>query len=194
MDRMLRVHWMRAYRRASVIALVIALAAMALFVLASTAAHAGELVPSVGLTRSVDSDETKSYVGVALRGWLIPSLVQSELGVAYRSEELFAGSLKEKMIPVTASLLLRPVRGLHADAGAGWYHTKLDYENPALSDETTQDFGVHVGGGIQVPLAPGVALDMTGRYVFLEDQESKLVPTKFNPDFWTMTLGLAVGF
>jgi opacity protein-like surface antigen len=194
MDRVSRGDSVRAYVRALVIAMVVALAAMLLLLWASTAARAGELVPSVGLTRSVDSDETKSYLGVALRGWLIPSLVQSELGVAYRSEELFNGSLKQTMIPVTASLLLRPVPGLHADGGAGWYHTKLDYENPLLSDETTQEFGVHVGGGIQVPLAPGAALDMTGRYVFLEDQESKLVPAKFDPDFWTMTLGLALRF
>lgn len=192
MERMSRADSERAYRRASAVALAIGLAA--LLVLASSAARAGELVPSIGLTRSADSDETKSYLGLAMRGWLIPPLIQTEIGIAYRSEELFGGSLKEKMIPVTASLLLRPGRILHADGGAGWYHTKLDYENPALSDETTQKFGVHVGGGIQVPLGTTAALDMTGRYVFLEDQESKLVPTKFDPDFWTMTLGLALRF
>src|SRR5437867_2055355 len=130
----LRLDSKRARRRASAIALI----ATALFMISATAATATELVPSVGLTRSADSDVTKSYVGVAMRGWLVPAVIQSEIGVAYRSEELYGGSLREKMIPVTASLLFRPVRTMHADGGVGWYHTKLDYQHPSLSDGSTQ--------------------------------------------------------
>jgi hypothetical protein len=76
----------------------------------------------------------------------------------------------------------------------GWYHTNYDYavNTPTLADETRQQFGVHVGGGLEMPIAPGAALDLTGRYVFMESQESKLVPTKFDPDFWSMSLGLAL--
>lgn len=43
-------------------------------------------------------------------------------------------------------------------------------------------------------MAPRAALDLTGRYVFMKDQESRLVPETFNPDFWTMSLGLALKF
>jgi len=156
-------------------------------------ARAAEIIPSVGLTRATDADETKSNVGLALRSSLAGPVLQSEIGISYRSEQRYDGALKVKMIPVTASLLLRPVPTLHADAGVGWYHTKYDYaEGPlAPSDETKQQFGVHLGGGLQVPIAPRAAIDLTGRYVFMKDQESKLVPTTFDPDFWTMSLGLA---
>ena len=154
----------------------------------------GEIVPSVGLTRAVDSDDTKSNLGLALRGNLAGPVVQTELGVSYRKEERFDGGLELKMIPITASLLVRPVPLLHADVGAGWYNTKFDYASPLLEDETKQEFGVHLGGGLQAPIAPRLALDLTGRYVFMRDQESKLVPEKFDPDFWSMSAGLAIGF
>ncbi|HET9950881.1 MAG TPA: outer membrane beta-barrel protein [Candidatus Eisenbacteria bacterium] len=159
----------------------------------ATAARAVELVPSYGLTRATDGDQTKSNVGLALRTGLAGPVLQSEIGVSYRSEEYYDGALKVKMIPVTASLLVRPIPSLHADAGVGWYHTNYDYaaSAPALSDETKQQFGVHLGGGLEMPLAPKMALDLTGRYVFMESQESKLIPTTFDPDFWSMSLGLA---
>jgi opacity protein-like surface antigen len=96
------------------------------------------------------------------------------------------------MWPVTASLYLRPVPALYAGAGVGWYHTTFDYASGVpLADETHQDFGVHVGGGFQVPLGAGAAVDLNGRYVMLRDQDSHLVPEKFNPDFWTTSIGLA---
>lgn len=163
--------------------------------LSGPVSRAGEIVPSIGLTRAVDSDATKSNLGLALRGNLAGPMVQAELGVSYRREEYFDGGLSVRMIPVTASLLVRPVPTLHAGVGAGWYHAKYDYADALLlADETKQQFGVHLGGGLQVPVAPRAALDLTGRYVFMKDQESKLVPQKFNPDFWTMSLGLAFKF
>jgi len=179
-------------------AAILLLAAVAVLVLlgaaaviGATSAHAAEIVPSIGLTRATDGDETKSNVGLALRGNLAGPVLQSEIGVSYRSEQYFDGALKAKMIPVTASLLVRPIPEVHGDVGVGWYHTKYDYAAP-IADETKQEFGVHVGGGLEVPIAPRAAFDLTGRYVFMKDQESKLVPETFDPDFWTMSLGLAL--
>ena len=157
-------------------------------------ARGAELVPSYGLTRATDGDETKSNVGLAFRTGIAGPVLQTELGVSYRSEQYYDGALKVKMVPVTASLLVRPIPAIHADAGVGWYHTNFDYaaSSPLLTDETRQDFGVHVGGGLEMPLAPKAAIDLTGRYVFMQSQESKLVPTTFDPDFWSMSLGLAI--
>ena len=77
----------------------------------------------------------------------------------------------------------------------GWYHTTLDYSDALpFENETSQEFGVHVGGGVQVPITPGAGLDLNGRYVFMRDQESQLIPSEFNPDFWTTSLGLAIKF
>jgi opacity protein-like surface antigen len=158
-------------------------------------ASAAELIPSVGLTRSVDSDDTESLLGLALRGSLISDVVKTEIGAQYRSESLSGGDVSVRQWPVTASLWLSPVSSLYAGAGVGWYHTTYDYEDElGLDDNTTQDFGVHVGGGLRVPVFPQAALDLQGRYVFLQDQESQLVPESFDPDFWSLSLGLAIGF
>jgi len=167
---------------------------MTLSIVAGTA-HAGEIIPSIGLSRTLDGDnDARVFGGVAFRGHLAPILL-SEIGVAYRSESYFDDQLQVRMWPVTASLYLSPVPALYAGAGVGWYNTTFDYDSALpIRDETSQEFGVHVGGGLQVPLAPSAAVDLNGRYVFMRDQESPLVPESFDPDFWSTTLGLAFKF
>src|SRR5467141_2034823 len=156
---------------------------------------ATEIIPSVGMTRSVDTDETKSEVGLALRGSFVPSLLDVELKGQYRKQDRFNGTLTEKMWPVTASLWLTPLRTLYAGGGVGWYHTTLENNAPStLPDETHQKFGVHAGGGIRVPVASSVAFDLNGRYVWLENQDTVSIPQKFNRDCWYMSLGLAFRF
>jgi len=158
-------------------------------------ASAAEIIPSVGLTRSVESDDTESLLGLALRGSLISDVVKTEIGAQYRSESLSGGDVSVRQWPVTASLWLSPVPSLYAGAGVGWYHTTYDYEDElGVDDNTTQEFGVHVGGGMRVPVFSQAALDLQGRYVFLQDQESQLVPESFDPSFWSLSLGLAIGF
>lgn len=157
--------------------------------------RAAEIVPSYGLTRSVDGgDEVKGMFGLALRGTLVPNLLQSEIGAGYRTEDMSGGALHVRQWPITASLLVSPMNLIYAGAGVGWYHTTYDYEDETLEDDTVQKFGVHVGGGLKVPLAPRVALDLSGRYVKLQDQESRLIPEKFDPSFWTLSAGLALKF
>jgi hypothetical protein len=168
-------------------------AALALAV--SPAAAASEIVPSVGLTRAVDNDGDANVFGsLAFRHRLAPVLL-SEIDISYRSEDYFDDMLHVRMWPVTASLYLSPVPALYAGAGVGWYNVTFDYENDLLfEDDTSQEFGVHVGGGLQVPLAPSAAVDLNGRYVFMQEQESPLVPDEFDPDFWATRLGLAFKF
>lgn len=157
-------------------------------------ARATELVPSFGLTRTVDSDEANSNFGLALRGNLAGPVLQTGLAGSYRSQTYADGAIKARMIPVTASILVQPIPVIHADAGVGWYHTKYEYPDVpgSPSDNTIQQFGVHVGGGLEVPVAPKAALDLTGRYIFLENQESEIIPQTFDPDFWSMALGLSI--
>lgn len=169
-------------------------AGLAAAMLCAGTAGAAEVIPSVGMTRSVDSDATKSLIGLALRGAVIPRVLDTEIAVGYRNESYSDGALDVKQVPVTASLLLTPIPSLYGGAGVGWYNTRYDYRDPLLKDETKQRFGVHVEGGVQVPLAPSVALDLGGRYAFLEKQESLAIPQKFNPDFWTLSLGMAFRF
>lgn len=156
--------------------------------------QAGEIVPSLGITKSVDDgSEARLYGGLAFRGRIAPVL-NSEIGIAYRDESL-ADNLKLRMWPLTASLWLTPLPTVYAGGGVGWYHTTLDYdESLPFEDTTEQKFGVHLGGGFGVPLGPTVGLDVQGRYVFLEKAESKLPPQEFDPDYWTTSIGLAIKF
>lgn len=169
--------------------------AFAVVVLLARSAAAGEIVPSLGLSNGVDgAGDSKLYTGLALRDQIAP-LLKGEVALAYRSESRYDGELTVRSWPITTSLYLTPVPALYAGAGVGWYQTTFDYEHnlPGLPDETKQLFGVHLGGGVEVPAGPA-AIDLNGRYVMLRDQQSRLVPEEFNPDFWTMSLGLALRF
>lgn len=177
--------------------LVGGLLVLALGLLGFSSVHAGELIPSIGLTRSVHgtSDQAKAYYGIAFREQIAP-LLKSEIGVAYRSEKPLGNDLEVRTWPVTASLWLNPLPTVYAGGGVGWYHTTYDYNQtalPAVQDVTHQDFGVHLGGGLEIPLGPA-AVDLNGRYVFLKKQDSALPPYQYDPDFWTTTLGVAFKF
>lgn len=176
-------------------ALIGALFLLALILLGANAARAAQLVPSIGMTRAVDGDDqTKMSGGLALRNNLLPMLM-TEIGASYRNDEYFNGDLNVRQWPVTASLYVTPIPALYAGGGAGWYHTTFDYaEGLGISNKTEEKFGVHLGGGLQIPLAPMAALDFGGRYVFMQKQESPLIPEKFSPDFWTTSMGLAIKF
>jgi len=179
--------------RAATLTLILACAGA---LLVSTPAVAGQIVPSVGLTRSADGNQTKASLGLALRGGLAPPFLSTEIGAAYRQDEIAGGDVSVRMWPITASLLVSPVPTLYGRVGAGWYHTTYRNETgPTAQSVTEEDFGPHVGGGLRVPLARAAAVELDGRYVFLQDQEdSRLIPERFDPSFWTLSLGLAIGF
>jgi opacity protein-like surface antigen len=90
---------------------------------------------------------------------------------------------------------LAPVPGLYAGGGVGFYQVTYDYDQDRIAfdieDRTDQEFGVHVGGGLKVPLAPSTSIDMHGRYVMMQEQDARLVPETFDPDFWNISIGMA---
>ena len=160
------------------------------------AARAAEIVPSVGLSRAASGDgDLKTFAGLALRGSVLP-MVKSEIGVAYRSEPYFGGDLNVRMWPVTASVWLSPLPTLYFGGGAGWYHTTYDYkEGLGLKDQTSQEFGTHLGGGLTIPLVPAIAsLDLNGRYVRMREKDSPIAPGGIKQSFWSTALGIAIKF
>jgi outer membrane protein with beta-barrel domain len=164
--------------------------------LAAPRAHAAEIIPSLGMTRTpTTGDETRLSYGLAVRGNIAPMLA-AEIGMSYRQDKLLNGQVESKQWPLTASLWAKPMPMLYAGGGVGWYNTTLHYPNtPLLASSTTQKFGVHLGGGITLPIVPGVAsADLNGRYVYLGDQQSDLPPNKFKADYWTTSLGVAFHF
>lgn len=156
-----------------------------------------ELIPSLGLTKSTDTgagDATGSG-GLALRAALLPFL-KLEGAVSYRQDSFVGGDVKVRQWPLTASAWFAPLPMVYAGGGVGWYKTTIDFrDNTLLKDATSQKLGVHLGGGVNVPLAPKLALDLNGRYIFMQKNEATLqVPTTFNPDFWNLALGLSIKF
>ena len=174
--------------------LVLILSAVALACFTVRASPAASLVPSVGLTKPVNSSgDAKMSTGLALRSDITPGLM-GEVGISYRSESRFNNQLDVRSWPVTASLYFKP-GPLYVGAGVGWYQTTFAYaDGVPFQDETRQDFGVHVGGGVELPITKAAGLDLNGRYVMMQDQQSRLVPEDFDPDFWAMSLGLAMHF
>ena len=155
-----------------------------------------ELIPSLGVSKAPDANagDAKFSAGFALRAPVLPFL-KLEGGISYRQDSFFDQSLKVRMWPVTVSGWLTPFRMLYAGGGLGWYRTTYDYKSPFLNhDRTTDTIGVHLGGGVLVPLAPKVGLDINGRYVFMQKNNEINLPTTFNPDFWNASLGLAIQF
>ena len=159
-------------------------------------AQAAEIIPSLGMTRTPETgDETKISYGLAVRAPISP-MVSAEIGMSYRKDSMFDGNVESTQWPVTGSLWLKPVPSFYMGGGVGWYNTTLHYPNaPILASSTSQEFGVHLGGGLTLPMVPGVAsLDLNGRYVYLGDQASELPPNQFNANYWTTSLGLALHF
>ncbi|MBI5836801.1 MAG: outer membrane beta-barrel protein [Candidatus Eisenbacteria bacterium] len=161
----------------------------------TSAAPGGQLIPSVGMTRSVDGDQARASVGIAARAPLMPGLLDAELGVSYRSQQYYGGTMTVRSWPLTASAWLTPMRPLYAGGGVGWYNTSYRYSAGSPGeDRTTQKLGLHLGGGMQLPLGRSVALDASGRYIFLGKEDSGLFPDKYNPDSWVTSVGLAIRF
>ena len=160
-------------------------------------ARAVELIPSFGMTKSTDANAVNASGsgGLALRASLLPFL-KLEGGIGYRQDSFTGPDLKVRQWPVAASLWVSPLPMVYAGGGVGWYKTTLDYrDNLIVKDSTSQRVGVHVGGGVDLPLGPKLALDLNGRYIFMQKNKATLtVPTSFNPDFWNLGLGLAIRF
>lgn len=182
-------------RRTSAARFFIAALLVGVFVSASTGvAGAVQLIPSLGFTKSTEDNagDGKFNAGLALRAPLLPFL-SAEGGISYRDESLSNGDVTVRMWPVTASLWLTPVPMVYAGGGLGWYRTSYDYHNDLpFEDTTSNDLGIHIGGGLAVPLAPTLGLDLNGRYIFMQENNNVQLPTEFNPGFWSLSLGLAI--
>lgn len=175
-------------------ALIGGIVLLVLVFLGAEMAHSAEVMPSVGIARPTEGGDSKLYTGLALRTSLAP-FVQADLGVAYRKEQFSNNSGTATTWPVTASVWFAPIPFLYAGGGVGWYHTSFSYNGVPLAGTlaaTDQSFGTHVGGGLRMPLAPMVGLDLNGRYVNLQSSGGAGVPSNYDPKFWSVALGLGV--
>ena len=178
-------------------ALIGVIVLLVLIVVGAEIAHSAELIPSAGFSRPADGGTAKVYTGLAMRSSLMP-FIQSEIGVAYRREDVGSVSgASATTWPVTASVWVAPIPFLYAGGGLGWYHTSFSYEGaPAAAAlaTTQQSFGTHVGGGLRMPIAPMLGLDLNARYVILQKKNDSTLPSNYDPKFYSVALGLGVKF
>ena len=169
---------------------------LALLFLGVSFARAAEIVPSIGVSAGSHGGDPQFSTGLALRSTVIP-FVKGELGVAYHrdSYSMSGSTLNSTTWPVTASVWFAPVPFVYAGGGAGWYHSTVSLAGaPVVASVTEQAFGTHVGGGLRMPVAPLIALDLNARYVVLQKRTNSLTSATYDPSFWTAALGLAVKF
>jgi opacity protein-like surface antigen len=185
---------MRPYRSLSKVLLGSMVCASLLFCMHG-AAHAAQIVPSIGISQSQDGGDNEVMYGLALRNGLLPR-TQAEIQVGYRKETYeFAGqSFDLNTTPVTLSLWASPVPMLYAGGGVGAYIQSIKYGNNVYPASNETQFGAHLGGGVRFSMTPMVGIDLQGRYVFMKDQANQLASGDFNPSFWTLQAGLAIGF
>jgi hypothetical protein len=160
-----------------------------------TRAGAMDLIPSFGLTKSTDvnAGNASGFGGLALRMPMLPFL-KAEAGIGYRQDEISGGDLTVRQWPVTASAWVSPLPMFYAGGGLGWYRTTYDYSSALpYKDSTSLQTGIHLGGGVTVPLGPSMGLDFNGRYIFMQsDNNNVQFPTTFDPNYWSTTLGLVI--
>ncbi|MFN0149342.1 MAG: outer membrane protein [bacterium] len=136
------------------------------------------------------TDEVTHMGGVMAR--LRGSAMAIEGAVDYRNEDL-AGDIDLKSWPITASLLVYPLPMLYGLAGVGWYKTTLDFPSELnIDDQTSDDFGYHVGAGFEAPLAPAVSLTGDVRWQFIDHEFSEIPDAigEVDSDAWTINAGL----
>jgi opacity protein-like surface antigen len=172
-----------------------ALVIVALTINGARAAHAFQIVPSIGISQAVDGGDNRTMMAVALRNGFLPR-TQIEIQAGYRSEErsIAGQSFEVKTVPLTLSLWASPVPMLYAGGGIGAYLEGIEYEGNVYPSNNETQFGAHLGGGLHFPLLPVVGLDLQGRYVFLSEKSTELASGDFDPSFWTLSAGVSIGF
>lgn len=154
------------------------------------------LGPNLGIQKAEDADESKYLVGATMRVRLMSAL-GAEGSINYRQEEFEGGAVEVKSWPVTVTGLLYPLPILYGGVGAGWYNTTFDfnevYNNLGYQDRTEQEFGWHLGTGLELPLGSSASVFGDVRWVFL-DYEFENLPSAViddvEADFYSINVGL----
>ncbi len=164
-----------------------------IFIAASSiSAQSFSIGPQISFLKSTDADNSVIMPAVAARLDLLNFGIEGSIG--YKSEEYGDGMIKTTSYPVLLTGMLGVFPFIHAEAGIGWYNTKIDYDEALVqlgsNDETKQEIGYHIGAGAEIPLGNAI---LTGdlRYVFLDvdfNNTSKLFSTKSN--YYTICIGL----
>jgi len=151
------------------------------------------LGPQAGFYKASDADNWSMMGGLACRVKLTPVL-GAEASVNYRQETYANDALTVKSWPVMVTGLIYPIPFAYGAIGGGWYNVTYDFNQnklPSFTDESTQRFGWHFGGGVELPVGTSMKLIGDIRYVFL-DYNFQQIPgsTNLKSDFAVIMVGL----
>ncbi len=151
------------------------------------------LGPQLGYQRATDADQGNLMGGVAWRFKLTPSF-GLEASINYRQETYANDALTVRNWPIMVTGLFYPLPIIYGAIGAGWYSVTFDYNQdkiPLAQDETTQEFGWHFGGGVELPISPSFIVTSDIRYVFLNYNFDEIPGVgDMNSNFFIITAGL----
>ena len=149
---------------------------LVLLPLTTYSAEGGKLGVGIrgGWYKSQDADQGKVYGGIQARWRVLPALSIEGL-VDYRYEQSFPNNRKITSYPVLVSALFYPIPESKISpyllAGAGWYYSKLEDRSGST---WTNDFGVHAGAGVDIPLSPMITFNADLRYYILDINDQKV--------------------
>lgn len=152
--------------------------------------------PLLGWQKSSSADNGSLIPGIALR-LRVSNAIGLEGSISYRSEEYANGALSVKTWPIMITGMIYPLQYFYGALGIGWYNTSFDYGDQQLSqtltNNTQQNFGWHLGAGLEVPVTETINITSDIRYVLLNydfgDLERAANSGDLISNFFVITLG-----
>jgi len=152
--------------------------------------------PRVGYIEAQDADNGTWLIGAQVR-WHILNILAVEASIDFHREEYSNGDVEVFTIPIQFSAIvylpvdwkIRP----YAVGGIGWYVTSTSFDSSLnTSDDTTSEFGIHLGIGAEWELSPSMSLDFDFRYLFI-DEPPHVGDSNFDSIMLTIGLNFKLG-
>ncbi len=148
--------------------------------------------PELGYYKAQDAENGEILFGAQAR-LKLSDVVGIEGAIDYRKEKYYDGKVEVTTIPIQVTALLYPIPIAYGAIGAGWYNTTVTV-NTVLgeSDITSQEFGYHFGGGVQIPLNKNLSLSGDIRYVFLNYEFEEFPGEDVDANFFVIKAALLI--
>lgn len=148
--------------------------------------------PELGYYKAQDAENGSVLFGAQAR-LKLSKLIGIEGAIDYRKEKYSGGDVEVTTYPVQATALIYPIPLAYGAIGAGWYNTNVTVHT-ALGDydDTSQEFGYHFGGGVELPLNKNISLAGDIRYVFLNYDFEKVPGQEVDANFYVIKVGLLI--
>ncbi|MBM4170481.1 MAG: porin family protein [Ignavibacteria bacterium] len=114
-----------------------------------------------------------------------------EGSVGYKVEEFFDGLIETTSYPIMVTALLKILPFIHAEAGLGWYNTKITYKGAlsAIPSSTQKEVGYHAGAGAEIELG-NLLLTADLRYVKMGELKDLKNVSNLKSDFIAIVGGV----